>query len=112
VWAGAPRTPHLISQILRISPSAKSVSGEASPVAQLLKVIRLDRLACCGLELYDLMAIAEENARYGDRSTPVRRRSGKFSITTLVMHPPIHLGILCSLAATALIQINGSFLAA
>ena len=112
VWAVTPRTPHLIAQILRISASEKPVSGEASPLAQLLKVIRLDRFAYCGLELYDMMAIAEENASYGDRSAAVRRQSAKGSITTLVMHPPIHLGILCSLAATALIQINGSFLAA
>ena len=90
-WAVTPRTPHLIAQILRISRSAKPVSGEASPVAQLLKVIRLNRFTCCGLELYDMMAIAEENAGYGDRSAPVRCRSAKFSITALVVHLPIHL---------------------
>ena len=90
VRAVTPRTPHLIAQILRISASEKPVSGEASPLAQLLKVIRLDRFAYCGLELYDMMAIAEENAGYGDRSAPVRRRSVKFPITSLVMHPPIH----------------------
>jgi hypothetical protein len=105
-WVVTPRTPHLISQILRIGPSAKLVSGEASPVAQLVKVIRLDRFACCGLELYDMMAIAEENAGYGDRSAPVRDRSAKFSITALVMHPPIHRRILCPLPATALIQVK------
>jgi hypothetical protein len=75
-------------------------------------VIRLDRFACCGLELYDMMAIAEENAGYGDRSAPVRRRSAKFSITGPIMHLPIHLRILCPRAATALIQVNGSFFAA
>jgi hypothetical protein len=69
-------------------------------------VIRLDRFACCGLELYDLMAIAEENAGYGDRSAPVRCRSAKFSITALVMHPPIHHRILRPLPATALIQVK------
>ena len=105
-WAVSPRTPRLIAQILRISPSAKPVSGEASPVAQLLKVIRLDRFACRGLELYDMMAIAEENAGYGDRSAPVRCRSAKFSITALVMHPPIHCRILRRLPATALIQVK------
>lgn len=91
VWAVTPRTPHLIAQILRISRSAKPVSGDASPVAQLLKVIRLDRFACCGLKLYDTMAIAQENAGYGDRGAPVRRRSAKYSIATLVVHLPIHL---------------------
>ena len=106
VWAVTPRTPHLIAQILRISASEKPVSGEASPLAQLLKVIRLDRFACCGLELYDMMAIAEENAGYGDRSSPVRRRSAKCSITGPVMHLPIHLRILCPRAATALIQVK------
>jgi len=105
-WVVTPRTPHLISQILRIGPSAKLVSGEASPVAQLVKVIRLDRFACCGLELYDRMAVAEENAGYGDRSAPVRDRSAKFSITALVMHPPIHRRILRPLPVTALIQIK------
>ena len=110
-WAVSPRTP-LISQILRISAPAKPVSGEASPVAQLLKVIRLDHFACCGLELYDMMAIAEENAGYGYRSTPVRRRSAKFSITGPVMHLPIHVRILRPRTATALIQIKkASFLA-
>ena len=105
-WAVTPRTPRLVAQILRISHSAKPVSGEASPVAQLLQVMRLDRFARCGLELHDMMAIAEENAGYGDRSTPVRRRSAKFSITALVMHPPIHCRILRPLPATALIQIK------
>ena len=84
----------------------------SSQVAQPLKVVRLDRFASLGLEPNYMMAIAEENASYGDRSAPVRRQSAKGSITTLVMHPPIHLGILRSWAATALIQINGSFLAA
>lgn len=105
-WAVSPRTPRLIAQILRISPSAKPVSGESSPVAQLLKVIRLDRFACRRLELYDMMAIAQQNAGYGDRSAPVRRRSAKFSITALVMHPPIHCSIFRPLPATALIQVN------
>ena len=105
-WAVTPRTPHLIAQILRISRSAKSVSGDASPVAQLLKVIRLDRFARCGLELYDMMAVAEENAGYGDRSAPIRGRSAKFSITALVMHQPIHRSILHPLPATALIQVK------
>jgi hypothetical protein len=89
-WAVSLRTSHLMSQIPRISLSAKPVSGEASRVAQALKVVRLDRFACCGLELYDMMAIAEENAGYSDRSAPVRRRSAKFSITPLVMHLPVH----------------------
>ena len=106
VWAVTPRTPHLIAQILRISASEKPVSGEASPLAQLLKVIRLDRFACCGLELYDMMAIAEENASDGDRSAPVRRRSAKFSITALVMHPPIHRTILRPPPLTTLIQVK------
>jgi hypothetical protein len=74
-------------------------------------VVRLDRFACGGLELYDMMAISKENAGYGDRSAPVRRRSAKFSITALVMHSPIHLRILCPWAATALIQVNSGFLA-
>jgi hypothetical protein len=69
-------------------------------------VVRLDRFACRALELYDMMAIAEENAGYGDRSAPVRRRSAKFSITALVMHPPIHRKILRPLPATALIQVK------
>ena len=84
-WAASPQTSHLISQIPRIG-----LRRNPSRVAQLLKVIRLDRFACRGLELYDMMAIAEENAGYGDRSAPVRRRSVKFPITSLVMHPPIH----------------------
>jgi len=75
-------------------------------------VVRLDRFACRGLELYDTMAIAEENAGYGDRGAPGRRRSAKFSITALVMHLPVHLEILCPRAAKALIQVNGRFLAA
>jgi hypothetical protein len=93
-WAVSPQTSHLISQIPRIGPWAKPVDGEASQIAQLLKVIRLDRFACCGLELYDMMAVTEENAGYGDRSAPVRRRSVKFPISALVMHPPIHQRIL------------------
>jgi hypothetical protein len=105
-WAVSPRTPRLIAQILRISPSAKPVSRKSSPVAQLLKVIRLDRFACRRLELYDMMAIAQQNAGYGDRSAPVRRRSAKFSVTALVMHPPIHCSIFRPLPATALIQVN------
>ena len=36
----------------------------------------------------------------------VRRRSAEFSITALIMHPPIHLRILSSRAATALIQVK------
>jgi hypothetical protein len=75
-------------------------------------VVRLDRFACGGLELYDMMAISKENAGYRDRSAPVRRRSAKFSITGPVMHLPIHLRILCPRAAIAQIQVNGSFLAA
>lgn len=54
-----------------------------------------------------MMAIAEENAGYGDRSASVRRRSAKFSITALVMHLPIHLRILCPRVAAALIQVKG-----
>jgi hypothetical protein len=54
-------------------------------------MVRLDCFACCGLELYDMMAIAEENAGYGDRRAPVRRRSAKYSIAALVVHLPIHL---------------------
>jgi hypothetical protein len=106
VSAGTPRTSHLVSQIPRIGPSAKPVSREASRVAQALKVIRLDPFTCCGLELYDMMAIAEENAGYGDRGAPVRRRSAEFSITALVMHLPIHLRILSPRAATPLIQVK------
>jgi hypothetical protein len=53
-----------------------------------------------------MMAIAEENAGYGDRGAPVRRRSAEFSIAALVMHLPIHLRILCPRAATALIQVK------
>jgi hypothetical protein len=98
-WAVSPRTPP-ISQITRISAPAKPVSAEALPVAQLLKVVRLNHFACCGLELYDMMAIAEENASYGDRSAPVRRRSAKFSIIGPVMHLPIHVRILRPWTAT------------
>lgn len=54
-----------------------------------------------------MMAIAEENAGYGDRSASVRRRSAEFSITALVMHLPIHLRILCPRVAAALIQVKG-----
>jgi hypothetical protein len=57
----------------------------------LLKVIGLDRFACCGLEIYDMMAVAEENAGYGDRNAPVRHWSAKYSITAPVAHLPIHL---------------------
>jgi len=69
-------------------------------------MVRLDRFACRGLEIYDMMAIAEENAGYGDRGAPVRRRSAKYSITTLVVHLPIHLSILRPRATTALIQVK------
>jgi hypothetical protein len=54
-----------------------------------------------------MMAIAEENAGYGDRSASVRRRRAKFSITAMVMHLPIHLRILCPRVAAALIQVKG-----
>jgi hypothetical protein len=38
-----------------------------------------------------MVAIAEENAGYGDRSASVRRWSAKYSIAALVVHLPIHL---------------------
>jgi hypothetical protein len=95
-----------MSQIPRIGPSAKPASGEASPVAQALEVVSLDRFACRGLEFYNMMAIAEENTGYGDRGAPVRGRSAKFSITGPVMHLPIHLRILSPRAATPLIQVK------
>ena len=62
----------------------------SSPPAKAFDIARLDRLASRRLELYHIVAIADEDAGYSDGRASVRRRGAKLSIAALIMHLPVH----------------------
>src|SRR5690348_9444180 len=61
-----------------------------SAPAKALDLVLLDRFAGRGDESHHFVAIADENAGYGDRGASVCRRSAKFSTAALVMYLPVH----------------------
>ena len=63
---------------------------EASPPAKAFDIVRLDRFARCRFELYHIVAIADEDAGYGDGRASVCRRGTKLLVATLIMHLPVH----------------------
>jgi hypothetical protein len=71
-------------------PPGGTINGKASPPAKVFDIVRLDRIACCRFELYHIVAIADEDAGYGDGRASVRRRGTKLLIAALIMHLPAH----------------------
>ena len=74
-------------------PLGGTTDGEASPPAKAFDIISLDRFARCRFELYHIVAIADENAGYGDGRASVCRRGTKLLIAALIMHLPAHRSI-------------------
>jgi hypothetical protein len=71
-------------------PLGGTTDREASPATKAFDSVRLDRFACCRFELYHIVAIADEDAGYGDGRASVRRRGTKLLIAALIMHLPAH----------------------
>lgn len=68
--------------------AAEPTDGEWSPLAKTFDLVRLDRFAGGRYELYDLVAIPHEDARYSDGGASVKCLGTKLSIAALVMHLP------------------------